>query len=73
MYHSSKFLFKLSIANGMIGLWGAAQLNVELEQELTRVLSWWRKKMEELAPGSLLKFCNVKIRNALVRTTNCEI
>ena len=51
----------------MIGLWVAAQLNVELAQELTHALSWSRKKMEELAPDNLLKFCNVKIRNAPVR------
>ena len=57
----------------MIGLLVAAQLNVELVQELTRVLSWWRKKMEELAPGSLLKFCNVKIRNAPVRISIFEL
>ena len=57
----------------MIGLQVAAQLNVELEQELTRVSSWWRKKMEELAPGSLLKFCNVKIRNAPVRISIFEL
>ena len=72
-FQDLKFLFQLSIVNGIIGLWETVQLDVELAQEITHVLSWSRKKMEELAPANLLKFCNVKIRNAPVRIRIFEL